>query len=102
MLFRSQWVVVLVRGTDNVSPPLFPVLPNSLVAKACSNNPCKSCTTNSNCSPGTCTVTNQSLAELTDGNLNQCGVMTLAFSNPLFIDVNQNNQYDPPGVILTP
>jgi hypothetical protein len=47
-------------------------------------------------------VTNQSLAELTDGNLNQCGVMTLAFSNPLFIDVNQNNQYDPPGVFLTP
>jgi hypothetical protein len=98
----DHWVVVLVRGTDNVSEPLFPVIPNSLVGKACSNDRCKSCTTNSQCPGGACTVTNQSLAELTDGNLNQCGVMTLAFSNPLFIDVNQNNQYDPPGVILTP
>jgi hypothetical protein len=103
-LTQDQWVVVLVRGTDNVSKPLFPVIPNSLVPKACSNNPCRACTGNGDCvNPGTCTgASNQTLAELTDGNLNQCGVMSLAFSNPLFIDVNQNNQYDPPGVILTP
>jgi hypothetical protein len=102
-LTQDQWVVVLVRGTDNVSKPLFPVIPNSLVAKACSNNRCRSCNVNTDCTGGgTCTVTNQSLAELTDGNLNQCGVLSLAFSNPLFIDVNQNSQYDPPGVNLTP
>jgi hypothetical protein len=103
-LATDQWVVVLVRGTDNVSKPLFPVIPNSLVRKACSNNPCRACTGNGDCvNPGTCTgASNQTLAELTDGNLNQCGVLSLAFSNPLFIDVNQNNQYDPPGVILTP
>jgi hypothetical protein len=59
---------------------------------------------NADCvSGGTCTgATNQTLAELTDGNLNQCGVLSLAFSNPLFIDVNQNNMDDPPGVMLTP
>jgi hypothetical protein len=103
-LAQDVWVVVLVRGTDNVSQPLFPVIPNSLVAKACNNDPCRACTVNADCaSGGTCTgPSNQSLAELTDGNLNQCGVLSLAFSNPLFIDVNQNNQYDPPGVMLTP
>src|SRR5262249_27597858 len=42
-LTQDTWVVVLVRGTDGVSHPLFPVFPNSLVAKACANNPCKSC-----------------------------------------------------------
>jgi hypothetical protein len=101
-LLQDTWVIVLVRGTDNVSQPLFPVIPNSLVGKACANDPCKSCTTDSQCPSSTCTVTNQTLAEFTDGNLNQCGVLALAFSNPLFIDVNQNNQYDPPGVQLTP
>jgi hypothetical protein len=101
-LTTDTWVVALVRGTDNVSQPLFPVIPNSLVRKACANNPCRSCNVNGDCPSSTCTVNNQSLAELTDGNLNQCGVMALAFTNPLFIDVNQNSQYDPPGVLLTP
>jgi hypothetical protein len=101
-LTEDTWVVALVRGTDNVSPPLFPVIPNSLVAKACANNPCRACNVNTDCVASTCTVNNQSLAELTDGNLNQCGVMALSFTNPLFIDVDQNSQYDPPGVMLTP
>ena len=30
-----------------------------------------------------------------------CSV-ALAFSNPLFIDANQNAQYDPQGVVLAP
>ena len=101
-LAQDAWVVVLARGTDNVSQPLFPVIPNSLVGKACANNPCKSCTTDTQCPASTCTVTNQTLGELTDGNMNQCGVLSLAYSNPLFIDANQNNQYDPQGVFLTP
>jgi len=101
-LTQDTWVIVLVRGTDNVSQPLFPVIPNSLVGKACANNPCKSCNTNADCPSSTCSVLNQTLSDVTDGNLNQCGVLALAFSNPLFIDVNQNSQYDPPGVMLTP
>src|SRR5262249_39184619 len=103
-LGTDTWVVVLVRGTDNVSPPLFPVLPNSIPPKACSNDPCRSCSVNADCaSPGTCTgASNQNFAEITDGNLNQCGILSLAYSNPLFIDVNQTSQYDPPGVMLTP
>jgi hypothetical protein len=101
-LAQDTWVVALVRGTDNVSQPLFPVLPNSLLGKACANDPCRACNVNADCPSSTCTVTNQSLAELTDGNLNQCGVMALSFTNPLFIDVDQNSQYDAPGVMLTP
>jgi hypothetical protein len=102
-LAQDAWVVVVVRGSDAVSAPLFPVIPNSLLAKACSNNSCRSCSVDGDCTGGgTCTVTNQSLAELTDGNVGQCGVTALAFSNPLFIDANQNAQYDPQGVVLTP
>jgi HEAT repeat protein len=55
-LATDTWVIVLVRGTDNVSQPLFPVIPNSLVAKACSNDPCRGCSVNADCvSGGTCT-----------------------------------------------
>ena len=103
-LTQDTWVVVLVRGTDGVSTPLFPVIPNSLAGRACSNDLCRPCTVNAQCaSPGTCTtLVNQNLADLTDGNLNQCGVLALSYSNPLFIDVDQNSLYDPPGVMLTP
>jgi carboxypeptidase family protein len=101
-LTNDVWVVALVRGTDGVSRPLFPVEPSNMLAKACSNNPCKACTVDGDCSPGTCSVTNQTLAELTDGNLNQCGEPTLAFTNPLFIDADGVAGYQPPGVQLAP
>jgi hypothetical protein len=100
-LTHDIWVVVLVRGTDGVSKPLFPVVPNSILAKACSNNPCKACTSDSNCSPGTCTVSNQTVGELTDGNLNQCGMTALAFTNPLFVDVDGGG-WSAPGVQVNP
>ncbi|MCK6556811.1 CehA/McbA family metallohydrolase [Candidatus Binatia bacterium] len=96
------WVVVLVRGTDGVSKPLFPVVPNDIKAKACSNNPCKSCTTDANCtSPGTCTVSNETVGALTDGNLGQCGMTAMAFTNPLFVDVNGGG-WTAPGVQVNP
>jgi hypothetical protein len=102
-LTQDQWVVVLVRGTDNVPAAAFPVLPTRWSGRRVRTiRAGRAARTPTARARGTCTVTNQSLAELTDGNLNQCGVLTLAFSNPLFIDVNQNNQYDPLGVILTP
>jgi len=97
-LTQDIWVVVLVRGTDGISKPLFPIVPNSMLAKACSNDHCKACTANSDCGMGnTCTVTNQTLAELTDGNLGQCGMTALSFTNPLFVDVDGSG-WSPPGV----
>ena len=65
-LTAGQWVVVLVRGTDGVSRPLFPVVAEQ---------------------PATSTG-NTTLAKLTDGNLGENGVMALAFTNPLYVDVD--------------
>ena len=50
-LTEDVWVVVMVRGTDGVSRPLFPVLPNSLQTSG-----------------------NTTLANLTDGNLGEDGM----------------------------
>ena len=72
-LTDDTWVVVLVRGTDGVSKPLFPVVPNDLDQ-----------------------TTNPSLADLTDGNLGELGVLDTAFTNPVFVDVNGNAAYDAP------
>jgi hypothetical protein len=47
-------------------------------------------------------VTNQTLAELTDGNLDQCGVTALAFTNPLFINADGVAGWQAPGVMLAP
>ncbi len=96
---QDSWVMVVVRGTDNVSKPLFPMNPQSIVSKACTTDPCKSCNNNANCPFfGTCTVLNQTLPQLTDGNLNQCGVLTMAIANPLFIDYTGDGLYK--GVAL--
>ncbi len=72
-LTDDTWVVVLVRGTDGVSKPIFPVVPNDL-------DP----------------TTNPTLADLTDGNLGELGVVDTAFTNPVFIDINGNAAYDAP------
>ena len=74
-LTEDAWVVVLVRGTDGVSKPIFPVVPNDLDQTA-----------------------NPTVADLTDGNLGEDGVPALAFANPLFIDINGNAAYDPSPV----
>jgi hypothetical protein len=73
-LTEDIWVVVLVKGTDGVSRPLFPVEPNSLK-----------------------TSTNTTLANLTDGNLGEDGLTALAFTNPLFVDVDGGG-WTAPGV----
>lgn len=101
-LSEDVWVVAVVRGTDGVSRPLFPLVPNSLLARACSNNPCRSCSTDANCTGGGfCNVSNANVAELTDGNLNQCGVTALAVTNPLFVDVDGGG-WTAPGVQVAP
>jgi hypothetical protein len=75
----DTWVVALVRGTAGVSRPLFPVLPFGLRTQG-----------------------NTSLDALTDGNLGEGGETALAFTNPLYVDVDQDGGFTPPGVRLTP
>ena len=70
----DSWVVAIAHGTDGVSSPMFPVVPEDL-------DP----------------ATNQTLEDLTDDNLDEEGVLAYAFTNPLFIDVG-NNGWEPPGV----
>jgi hypothetical protein len=71
-LERDAWVVVLVRGTDGVSRPLWPINPLDLRAAG-----------------------NATLDQLTDGNLGEGGNLALAFTNPLFVDVDGNGRFDP-------
>jgi hypothetical protein len=88
-LTEDIYVVVMVKGTDGVSKPLFPVLPNDL----------KRCTTVAQ----NCAVPdfNTTLASLTDGNLGELGITALAFTNPLFIDADGIGGWSPPGVQLS-
>src|SRR5262249_25680699 len=77
-LAEDTWIVALVHGTDGVSHPLFPVQPFGL-------NP----------------ATNTTLDDLTDGNLGEGGELALAFTNPLYLDVEPTG-WTAPGVRLTP
>ncbi len=77
-LTEDTWVVALVRGTDGISEPLFPVVPNSLT-----------------------TAGNGTLLDLTDGNLGENGITAMAFTNPLFIDVD-GDPWTAPGLQITP
>ena len=74
----DSWLVAIAHGTDGVSPPLFPVLPEDL-------------------DPGS----NTSLADLVDHNIGEGGVPAYAFTNPLFIDAGGDG-WTPPGVANTP
>jgi hypothetical protein len=89
----DTWVIVVVRGTDGVSKPMFPIVSQDLVVSQCvsfgpqNGNACVSDVT---CGLGNCV--NKNLSELTDGgasppwNLNESGMLATAFSNPLFFD----------------
>jgi hypothetical protein len=77
-LTHDAWVVVMVKGTDGVSRPLFPVIPDSLKRS-----------------------TNNTLADLTDGNLGEDGMTALAFSNPLYVDVDGGG-WTAPGLQIVP
>ncbi|MDG2271124.1 MAG: carboxypeptidase regulatory-like domain-containing protein [Halioglobus sp.] len=75
---EDSWIVAMARGTDGKSKPLFPVLPSSLNQSS-----------------------NTTLADLTDGNLNEGGVQAFAFTNPLFVDVDGDG-WRAPGVANAP
>ena len=77
-LTGDVWIVAIVRGTDGVSRPLFPVIPNDLR-----------------------TTGNGTLANLTDGNLGENGIMAMAFTNPLFVDVDGGG-WTAPGLQINP
>jgi len=72
-LTGDTWIVAVVKGTDDISEPLFPVVPNGLSREL-----------------------NAVFDDFLDGNLGEMGMMALGFTNPLFIDVDGNGEYDAP------
>ena len=70
----DTWVVAVVKGSDGVSRPLWPMNPQDLIEEG-----------------------NLTLAELTDGNLGEGGNTALAYTNPLFIDADGNGRFDAPS-----
>jgi hypothetical protein len=70
----DTWLVAIAHGTDGISPPLFPMVPEDLDR-----------------------ASNTTLEGLTDDNIGEGGVLAFAFTNPLFIDVDGNG-WTPPGV----
>lgn len=71
---EDTWLVAIAHGSDGVSEPMFPIVPEDLDQGS-----------------------NQTLEDLTDGNLGEAGVLAYAFTNPVFLDVG-NNGWEPPGV----
>ena len=83
-LTQDEWVVVVVKGTTGNSVPTFPIY-------------------GSNVDLGTTLVpTNRTLVQLTTLDPNETGVRALGFTNALFVDVDGNAAFDPPGVQLAP
>ena len=76
-LVEDTWFVVVVRGSDGVSEPMFPVYASNLQIAG-----------------------NATLADLVDGNLGESGTMALGATNALFADVDGNPGFDAPGVRL--
>jgi hypothetical protein len=64
-LTDDTWFAVVVKGTDGVCQPMFPVYPRSLD-----------------------TAGNTTLANLLDGNVGQSGTMALGVTNALYAEVN--------------
>jgi hypothetical protein len=76
---QDEWVVVIAKGTQGTSVPMFPVYPRNLD-----------------------TAANNTLAALTTLLPTEAGVRALTYTNPLFVDFDGNGEYDPPGVQLAP
>jgi hypothetical protein len=75
-LTQDTWFTVVVRGTDGVCEPRFPVYPRSLQHDA---------------------VINATTASLLDGNLGQLGTMALGVANALYADVDGVAGFQPPN-----
>lgn len=72
----DEWIVVAARGLQGVSPPMFPVYPH----------------------PTDVATENPTLADLMDVTAAEKGVRALGVTNALFLDVDGNGVFDPPGV----
>jgi hypothetical protein len=72
-LAADTWFVVVVKGRDGVSRPMFPVFPQNLSSTG-----------------------NTTLADLLDGNLGQNGTTALGNTNALYADVDGTPGFDAP------
>jgi hypothetical protein len=78
-LTQDEWVVVIAKGTQGVSAPMFPVMTDGL-----------SLTQNPN------------LTALMTVIPTENGIRSLGVANALYVDVDQNGVFDPPGVSVVP
>ncbi len=78
-LTQDEWIVVVVKGTSGNSAPMFPVYPRNLTA-----------------------AQNPTLPDLVNVTASETGVRALGFTNALFVDVDGDGQFDPPGVTVVP
>ncbi len=78
-LSADEWVVVVARGTVGSSPPMFPIYGGNLNVGG-----------------------NLTLANLTTLDPAESGVRALGFTNALYVDVDGNGVFDPPGVQVAP
>ena len=72
-LERDTWFVVIVKGTDGVSTPMFPVFGEDIRR-----------------------ASNTTLANLMDGNLGEDGTLALGVTNALYADVDDVPGFNPP------
>lgn len=73
-LAGDTWFTVVVKGTDGVSNPMFPIYPRNLDSGS-----------------------NTTLADLLDGNLGEQGVMALGGTNALYVDADGTPGFQGPS-----
>ena len=78
-LSEDEWIVVIVKGTQGVSAPMFPVMTD-----------------------GVSLTQNPNLAALETVTAAENGIRALGTTNALYVDVDQNGVFDAPGVTVVP
>ena len=73
-LTEDTWFAVVVRGTDGVCQPMFPIYPRSIA-----------------------TAGNTTLANLLDGDVGEQGTMALGVANALYANVDGEAGFQPPN-----
>lgn len=78
-LTEDEWIVVIVKGRQGVSEPMFPVMTD-----------------------GVSLTQNPNLTALMTVIASENGIRSLGVTNALYLDVDQNGVFDPPGVSVVP